>query len=78
MCYYFDGPMHMNMRPKPRPTMFPSVCMNGVNGIGRYWRLFTRAGPTLRRIRQLPKAPIWKGGPKILEKKGSRGKYIYI
>ena len=41
MCHYIDGPMHMNRRPKPRPTMFPSVYMNGVSGIGHYWRLFT-------------------------------------
>ena len=30
----------------------------------------TKAGPSTRSIRQLPKAPKWKGGPKILEKKG--------
>ena len=33
-----------------------------------------RAGPSTRRVRQLPKGPKWKGGPKILERSSSRGK----
>ena len=36
-----------------------------------------RAGPSSRPIRPLPKAPKWKGGPKILEKKGSKEKIIF-
>ena len=32
-----------------------------------------KAGPTLRRIRQLPKAPKWKGGPKNFRKEGVVG-----
>ena len=33
-----------------------------------------RAGPSSRPIRQLPKVPKWKEGPKILEKKGLKAK----
>ena len=38
----------------------------------------SRAGPSTRLIRQLPKAPRWNRGPKILEKKGQQGKKKFL
>lgn len=58
MCHYIDSPMHMNMRPQPRPTMFPSVYMNGVNGIGPYCRLFTISNTCTLKVFSDPYGPF--------------------
>ena len=34
--------------------------------------IVSRAGPSLRRVRQLPKAPKWKGAPKFQKRTGEQ------
>ena len=55
---------------KTNKDFFFFFFMNKLWALGQFPCALDQVDPSTRPNRQLPKAPKWKGGPKILKKKG--------
>ena len=67
--YYFISILGVYCHDQHKDLLIFMILFEVMN-IKMTWEWLYRAGPFTRPIRPLPKAHKWKGGPKILEKKG--------